>query len=248
MSAAAQREPRRRRAVDNADLWHEIISTHPQLSAQEEQELARQKTPESIRKLFEHNIKLALSRAHKKAKTFLSRERKDFVQEALSGLYKAAVDFRPLGYRFSTFASFWIRQKMDRYAYEGTRVIRIPPHVTHGREKYPEALSLDLNDQYKVMADRRAILQECDVAARLDECLRQLPKQQADVLRMRFGLDGAEPMMLHQVGEKFPRAVKRDDGTTDSVPLSKERVRQLEALALQELRKPWAQEILAGTL
>ncbi len=248
---------KRRRAAENPDLWNEIIRNNPQLTAAEEQELAREQTPQSIRRLFECNIKLALQKARKKLRRgYPDREYHDFVQEALSGLYKAAVEFKPLGFRFSTFASFWIRQKLNRYGDEGTRVIRVPAHVQKERTLYPDALSLDLEDQYRVMADRRAVLQECDVSARLDEAIRQLPPQLAEVLRMRFGLHGYEPMKLRQIGEKFQRQVKvkvqSDDGTvqetTAAIPISRERVRQLEVLAIQELRKPWAREILGGLL
>ena len=106
--------------------------THRLLSADEEYRLAvamRQGDPEARATFILHNLRLALSLANAWARNS-PHDRDDVEQVAYVGLIVAVDKFEPeRGCRFSTMATWWIRQALQRWSDEQTRLIRLPVHV-----------------------------------------------------------------------------------------------------------------------
>ncbi|CAM2177146.1 DNA-directed RNA polymerase sigma-70 factor [Burkholderia latens] len=230
----------------------------------------QQKVRDGTRAMLEANLRLVLSIARK----YLNRgvDLPDLVQDGCLGLMRAIEKFEYWrGFKFSTYATWWIRQSVARAVADRSRTIRVPVHVGDqyqrvqrhalrfrqrtGRRATPaelaaetglaedklravlalpaEPLSLDtpLPDADTGLVD----LIEDDASAspfdrladtRMRECvtslLRTVTPAEADVLRRRFGLGGAEPDTYD--------AIAQDAG------MSRERVRQIEKRALATLR------------
>jgi RNA polymerase primary sigma factor len=96
---------------------------------------ARDQMDVAVKEMVEANLRLAVSIAKKYAFRGLSFA--DLIQEGNIGLMKAVnrYDYRT-GFRFSTFASWWIRQTISRAIYDQARTIRIPIHLLELRSKY----------------------------------------------------------------------------------------------------------------
>ncbi|MGF6990073.1 RNA polymerase primary sigma factor [Lachnospiraceae bacterium PF1-21] len=107
------------------------IGNIPLLTAEEEVELAKrieQGDVEALKKLEESNLKLVVSMAKKYRGRGLSFM--DLIQEGNLGLMQAAKKFDyHKGFRFSTYASWWINQAMARAILDKSRTIRIPVHM-----------------------------------------------------------------------------------------------------------------------
>ncbi len=221
--------------------------------------------------LARHNLRLVIAMARKYERPGMPLA--DLIQEGNVGLLRAIDKFDPdLGYRFSTYATWWVRQSLQRAQLEQGRVVRVPAHVqeearllyrttetfvhAHGREPrndelvrlsglsmarlntlralYAEAMSLDVarhddgdeswhahiaGDVEGGDIDR----ERAEMAAALDRLLQSLPRQQAQLLRLRFGV-GARA----EHSTEMLRAV---------LNLSPARLRELERQALSALRE-----------
>src|SRR6476646_9294406 len=116
---------------DSLRLYLREISRIPLLSAQDELSLAhriRLGSRDARNHLIEANLRLVVSIAKKYVGQGLSLE--DLVGEGNIGLIKAVTkfDYRK-GFRFSTYATWWIKQAITRAILEGTRVVRLPVYI-----------------------------------------------------------------------------------------------------------------------
>ena len=265
-------------STDPVRMYLREIGKIPLLKSDEEVSLA-QKIEKGDRKakkkLVESNLRLVVSIAKKYVMRGLSLL--DLIQEGNQGLIRAVEKYEwRKGFKFSTYATWWIRQAITRAIADQARTIRIPVHMVEtinkliriqrqlmqslGRE--PEAAEVAEVKGEGMMATRvREILKiaqdttsletpvgdeddsmlgdfiadtsqpsPIEQASRellkenIEEVLASLTDREARVLRMRFGLDGKNPMTLEEVGREF--------GVT------RERIRQIEAKALRKLKHP----------
>ncbi len=131
----------RREAPDATQLYLKEIGFSPLLSADEEKHFARlvRSGDERARKrMIESNLRLVV----KIARRYLSRGLSllDLIEEGNIGLMHAVEKFDPeRGFRFSTYATWWIRQSMERALMNQTRTIRLPVHVVKEMNVYLRA-------------------------------------------------------------------------------------------------------------
>jgi RNA polymerase primary sigma factor len=252
--------------------FHEINDT-PLLGAKEEHDIAT-RVAEGDAAARDHlvraNLRLVVNIARRYTNTGL--ELADLIAEGNLGLLRAAEAFdASRNTRFSTYASFWIKQSIKRAVVYTGRSIRIPAYMNEllvkwrrtsnclqddlGRPPTEEEVARELNlgpKKLRIVKKALAIFNampqtgsETDEGnfdeGQLDdrssppdshlahsEDLRQmlgllsdLEEREAMVLRLRFGLGGEEPITLADIGQRFG--------------LTRERVRQIERLALGKL-------------
>jgi RNA polymerase primary sigma factor len=257
---------------DALQLFLRDVRRHPLLTAQEEIELAQRIERgdlEAKERMVNSNLRLVVSLAKKYQGHELALL--DLIQEGILGLIRAAekFDWRK-GYKFSTYATFWIRQAIQRGLANQGRTIRIPVHIgqrerkiarverelaaKHGRppsdEEVAAAAEISLEELHETREVMRTItslerpvgeegetelgdllaseerepheeveigLRDATVRAALD----QLPDQERQVIKLRFGINGDDPTPLREAGRLLG--------------LSPERVRRIEHKALERL-------------
>lgn len=123
---------------DSVKMYLREIGRVPLLNAKQEIELARRIKEDDIqakRKLVRHNLRLVVSIAKKyinRGLPFL-----DLIQEGNLGLIRAAEKFDPeRGYKFSTYATWWVRQGITRSLSDKSRTIRVPVHMVETINKF----------------------------------------------------------------------------------------------------------------
>ncbi|MBU1292250.1 sigma-70 family RNA polymerase sigma factor [Patescibacteria group bacterium] len=265
-------------AFDNVQMYLREIGRISLLTAQDEVRLAKkieQGDQEARQQLTQANLRLVVSIA----KRYVGRSRNlsllDLIQEGNIGLFKAVEKFDyHRGYKFSTYATWWIRQAITRSLADQSRTIRIPVHMVEtiskytqikrrlvqdlGREPLPEEIAAEMNiDVDKVrhiikisqetisleapvgdeeeesslgnfIEDKKSISPSQSAARkllqkRLEEILIDLSPREQKILEMRFGLKDGITHTLEEVGQEF--------GVT------RERIRQIEAKALERMRQ-----------
>jgi len=266
--------------IDPIQMYLKEIGKSSFLSAKEEKELAKRieaNDEDAKNKLALANLRLVVSIAKKYVGRSPNLTLLDLIQEGNLGLFKAVkkFDWRK-GYKFSTYATWWIRQSITRALADQARTIRIPVHMIEtiskytkvrknllqelGREPLAEeiaaemglevdkvhhirkiaqkAVSLetpvgeDKDKQDSILAefikDDKTIAPNTEAARkllkdRLKEISNELAPRELKILGMRFGLDDGVMHTLEETGEEF--------GVT------RERIRQIQAKALEKLRK-----------
>jgi RNA polymerase primary sigma factor len=151
---------------DSIQMYLKEIGRVPLLTTEEEVELAKRKERgdrQAEKKLIEANLRLVVSIAKKfagaKGLSLL-----DLIQEGNIGLFRAVEKFEyRKGYKFSTYATWWIRQAITRALADQSRTIRIPVHMVEtinkfqqverrlvqdlGREPLPEEIAAEMNEE-----------------------------------------------------------------------------------------------------
>ena len=150
---------------DSIQLYLREIGRIPLLTAEQEVGLAKRKErneKEAERRLIEANLRLVVSIAKKFVGKQLSLL--DLIQEGNIGLFRAVKKFEyRKGYKFSTYATWWIRQAITRALADQSRTIRIPVHMVEtinrfsqverrliqdlGREPLPEEIAAEMNEE-----------------------------------------------------------------------------------------------------
>lgn len=127
---------------DSIQIYLKEIGKIPLLTAEEEVELAKRKDKgdkDAERKMIESNLKLVVSIA-KKFSGVKTLSLLDLIQEGNIGLFRAVDKFEhQRGYKFSTYATWWIRQAITRALADQSRTIRIPVHMVENINRYQQA-------------------------------------------------------------------------------------------------------------
>ena len=158
--------------IDATSLYLKEIGYAPLLTAEQEAFYARKfhKGCESMRHtMIESNLRLVV----KIFRRYVNRglELLDLIEEGNLGLMRAVEKFDPeLGYRFSTYATWWIRQTIERALMNQTRTIRLPVHVVKELNVYLRA--------------SRQLAQKLDHAPTPEEIAEEVGKPVADVLKI----------------------------------------------------------------
>ncbi|TSC90269.1 MAG: sigma-70 family RNA polymerase sigma factor [Parcubacteria group bacterium Gr01-1014_2] len=264
--------------ADSVQLYLREIGRYPLLKQIEEVDLAKKilKGDESAKqKLIQSNLRLVVSIAKKYIGRSPNLTLLDLIQEGNIGLFRAVEKFDyKKGFKFSTYATWWIRQAITRALADQARTIRIPVHMVEtinqyqqvvrrlvqdlGREPLPEEIAAEMSldvekirhiqkisqdtvslevpigddDEDSVLADfvpdEESVTPQMSASLRilkdhLDEIISELTPREQKILEMRFGLKDGVTHTLEEVGKVF--------GVT------RERIRQIEAKALDKIRQ-----------
>jgi RNA polymerase primary sigma factor len=264
--------------LDPVQMYLKEIGQYPFITPQEEKDLSKRIEKgdlEAKKKLAQANLRLVVSIA----KRYIGRSPNltllDLIQEGNLGLFRAVEKFDwRRGYKFSTYATWWIRQAITRALADQARTIRIPVHMVEtlskfvqarrrllqelGREPLPEEIAAEMGlsvekvrhimkisqgtvsletpvgegDSDSILAefvkDEEGVPPSLSAARnllreRLKEILVDLTPREQKILSMRFGLEDGITHTLEEVGKEF--------GVT------RERIRQIEAKALERMRE-----------
>jgi RNA polymerase primary sigma factor len=259
--------------TDALQLFLNEAGRYPLLTAEEEVQLAKriERGDREARELMiNSNLRLVVSIAKRYQGNGLSLL--DLIQEGIIGLIRAVEKFDwRRGYKFSTYATWWIRQAVQRGVANKSREIRIPVHIVEreqkmsraerqltaklGRapteEEVAKAAKLPLKQVREVRQAARAVTsldrplgdegsgslgelmagetaspeEEVSISLGLDtlrQAVAELPDRERDVVKMRYGLNGdVEPASLEEIGRRLG--------------ITRERVRQIESVALERL-------------
>lgn len=127
---------------DSVQMYLKEIGQYPLIRAQQERDLAKriQEGDEEAKNLLaKANLRLVVSIAKKYANRSPDLTLLDLIQEGNIGLFKAVEKFDwTKGYKFSTYATWWIRQSITRALADQSRTIRIPVHMVETISKYKQ--------------------------------------------------------------------------------------------------------------
>jgi RNA polymerase primary sigma factor len=270
---SAEQEVELAKRIERGQEAQQLLADNPDLSAKDIRKLERLVNDGQAARehLGRANTRLVVSIAKRYRNQGFPMS--DLIQEGNVGLMIAVDKFDyTMGNRFSTYASWWIRQTITRALSQKSRTIRLPLHLSDqlrritavkeimghelGREPSEEELAdrlelspaelreaLDANPQTialetPVGTDSEfgdfieddqlptpdEAMHNINLTETIDKILNKLMPREAQILRLRFGLEGGVPQTLEQVGQ--------------AMGLSRERIRQIERRALRQLRQP----------
>jgi RNA polymerase primary sigma factor len=259
--------------TDSLQLFLNEAGRYPLLTAQEEVELSKriERGDEAAKeRMINSNLRLVVSIAKRYQGHGLSLL--DLIQEGIIGLIRAVEKFDwRRGYKFSTYATWWIRQAVQRGVANKSRTIRIPVHIAEREQRLARAereliarlerpptdeelaaqAKLSLRHVQEVRAAARAVASldkpvgdegdaafgdlvahdggdvEQEVTVSLTEdalrrAIELLPERERSVIKLRYGFDGdPDPKSLEAIAQ--------------IMGVTRERVRQIEAQALERL-------------
>ena len=138
-NAVAVTEPR---ALDSTQMYLDSIGLSPLLTAEQEVDYARsalQGDSDARTRMIECNLRLVVSIAKRYQNRGLALL--DLIEEGNLGLIRAVEKFNPeLGFRFSTYATWWIRQSVERGIMNTSRTVRLPVHISKELNTYLRAV------------------------------------------------------------------------------------------------------------
>jgi len=271
---------------DAVQMYLKEIGKTPLLTKDEERELAKraEKGDEEARqRLMKANLRLVVSIAKRYVNRTPHLSILDLIQEGNIGLSRAVekFDYRR-GFKFSTYATWWIRQAITRALADQSRTVRIPVHMVEtiskytqvrrqliqelGRDPLSEEIAAEMGIEVEKVRHIQKISQEVlsietpigdeedstlsdfipdeknstpsQLTARamlrdlIKEIMIDLTDREQQILKMRFGLDDGISHTLEEVGKAF--------GVT------RERIRQIEAKALEKIREHGKAPALEG--
>ena len=272
---------------DSVQMYLREIGQYPLLRGDEEVELAKRVAAgdqSANQRLIVSNLRLVVSIAKKYIGRSANLTLLDLIQEGNIGLARAVEKFDyKRGFKFSTYATWWIRQAITRALADQARTIRIPVHMVEtinkyqqvvrrlvqdlGREPLPEEVASEMNmdiekvrhimkisqdtipletpvgddDEESVLADfipdEESIAPSVSAGRRilkdhLMEIINDLTPREQKILEMRFGLNDGVMHTLEEVGKVFN--------------VTRERIRQIEAKALEKIRQHHKADKLKG--
>lgn len=204
-------------SLDATRLYLGEIGFSPLLNAQEEIDLARliQKGDEAARKhMIESNLRLVV----KIARSYLNRGLAllDLIEEGNLGLIRAVEKYDPeRGFRFSTYATWWIRQMMERGLMCQTRTIRLPVHVVKEINVYMRAA--------------RHLAQKLDHEPTPEEIAEQVDRPIEDVRRMleiNKPVTSVDLPVGYEDGRTIVETIVDEKGVDPTVVLQDEELRE----------------------
>ena len=136
--------------IDSVQMYLKEIGNMPMISARDERELAKKietGDKDAKRKLAQANLRLVVSIAKKYIGRSPNLTLLDLIQEGNLGLFRAVEKFDwQKGFKFSTYATWWIRQAITRALADQSRTIRIPVHMVETISKYEKVRKLLLQN------------------------------------------------------------------------------------------------------
>ena len=266
--------------MEGLKLYLKDIKRVPLLTPKEELELARKVkkgNTKARQKMIKSNLRLVINIAKKYS--YLGVPMLDLIEEGNLGLIKAVEKFNPhKGYRFSTYAAWWIKQYVTRAIANQGKTVRIPvyviellmqfkktsEHLSHKLKRKPRLREIgrkmglparrvkQLNEMASSVSSLNApvgddgttelmdLLEDEKIATTVDELsnfllherikelLTKMNKREREIIEMRFGLKDGVRHTLREIAMKYD--------------LTRERVRQLEAVAKRKLRESIIQQ------
>lgn len=177
-------------SADSIQMYLKEIGKVSLLTAEEEVDLAKRKDvgdKEAMQKLIEANLRLVVSIAKKFIGYGLSFL--DLIQEGNMGLFRAVEKFDwKRGYKFSTYATWWIKQAITRALADQSRTIRIPVHMVESINKFRQ------NSRWLTQQLGREVTAE-EVAAEMDEAgdnIRYMMEISQDIISLETTVGGDE--------------------------------------------------------